>query len=149
MTRATERLGIAEAHHAYTDQSRIRETSAMTLGNPMRRIVGDLHGVTVEIVERPQPGPLDALVRMSVTGVCGSDTHAVHGSHPFIPLPYHPGHEVVGTVESIGDDVTAVSPGQRVTVEPTLPCAGPALSALTTSMDDTSRELTPDEGRCG
>jgi 2-desacetyl-2-hydroxyethyl bacteriochlorophyllide A dehydrogenase len=94
----------------------------MTAFNPMRRIVVDVERVTVETVERPEPGPGDALVRMSVTGVCGSDTHALHGRHPFISLPYHPGHEVVGTVESTGDQVTAVVPGQRVIVEPTLPC---------------------------
>lgn len=94
----------------------------MTPLNPMRRVVADLDRVTVETVERPVPGPRDALVRMSVAGVCGSDTHAVHGRHPFIPLPYHPGHEVVGVVHAVGDQVTAVVPGQRVTVEPTLPC---------------------------
>ncbi len=94
----------------------------MTPRNPMRRVVADLDHVTVETVERPEPGPGDALVRMSVTGVCGSDTHAVHGRHPFISLPYHPGHEVVGVVESTGNQVSVVVPGQRVTVEPTLPC---------------------------
>lgn len=61
-------------------------------------------------------------MRMRVTGVCGSDTHAFHGRHPFIRLPYHPGHEVVGVVEAVGAEVTAVTPGQRVTVEPPLPC---------------------------
>ena len=94
----------------------------MTAPIPMRRGVVDLDRVTVETVERPEPGPCDALVRMSVTGVCGSDTHAVHGRHPFISLPYHPGHEVVGVVESVGEQVSTVGPGQRVTVEPTLPC---------------------------
>jgi len=94
----------------------------MTANPPMRRIVADLNQVTVARVERPEPGPRDALVRMNVTGVCGSDTHAVHGRHPFIPLPYHPGHEVVGVVEAVGADVTDVVAGQRVTVEPTLPC---------------------------
>ena len=59
---------------------------------------------------------------MTVTGICGSDIHAVHGRHPFVSLPYHPGHEVVGVVESTGDEVTTVAPGHRVTIEPTLPC---------------------------
>jgi 2-desacetyl-2-hydroxyethyl bacteriochlorophyllide A dehydrogenase len=95
----------------------------MSALNTMRRVVASTDGVAVVTVDRPEPGPRDALVRMSVSGVCGSDTHAVHGRHPFISLPYHPGHEVVGVVESTGDEVTAaVVPGQRVTVEPTLPC---------------------------
>lgn len=94
----------------------------MSTSATMRRIVVSLNEVAVENVERPEPGPRDALVRMSVSGVCGSDTHAFHGRHPFIPLPYHPGHEVVGVVEATGSEVTTVVAGQRVTVEPTLPC---------------------------
>jgi 2-desacetyl-2-hydroxyethyl bacteriochlorophyllide A dehydrogenase len=54
--------------------------------------------------------------------VCGSDTHAAHGRHPFINLPYYPGHEVVGVVAALGPDVDTVAVGQRVTVEPDLPC---------------------------
>ncbi len=64
----------------------------------------------------------EILVHSVVTGVCGSDTHAAHGRHPFITLPYHPGHEVVGVVAALGPGVDAVAVGQRVTVEPDLPC---------------------------
>jgi 2-desacetyl-2-hydroxyethyl bacteriochlorophyllide A dehydrogenase len=56
-------------------------------------------------------------VRTVVAGVCGSDTHALHGRHPFIRLPYVPGHEVSGVVEG-----GALAAGTRVTVEPPLPC---------------------------
>lgn len=94
----------------------------MSDSDTMRRIVVTTDGVTVERAQRPEPGPHDALVRMRVSGVCGSDTHALHGRHPFIALPYHPGHEVVGVVAAIGDAVTTIVAGQRVTVEPTLPC---------------------------
>ncbi len=54
--------------------------------------------------------------------MCGSDTHAAHGRHPFIELPYHPGHEVVGVVVARGTGVDGIEVGQRVTVEPDLPC---------------------------
>lgn len=94
----------------------------MSSTTSMRRVVVSADGISVAIVPRPVPGPGDALVRTNVSGVCGSDTHAAHGRHPFIALPYHPGHEVVGVVEEIGDEVAGVQPGQRVTVEPTLPC---------------------------
>src|SRR4030095_6432227 len=94
----------------------------MSTSNNMRRVVAATDGITIVAAERPEPGPLDALVRMNVSGICGSDTHAVRGRHPFVSLPYHRGHEVAGIVESTGDNVTAVVPGQRVTVEPTLPC---------------------------
>jgi 2-desacetyl-2-hydroxyethyl bacteriochlorophyllide A dehydrogenase len=88
----------------------------------MRRVVVSAAGIDVVAADIPNPGPAEAQIRAVLAGVCGSDTHAAHGRHPFIRLPYHPGHEVVGVVERIGADVTSVQPGQRVTVEPTLPC---------------------------
>jgi 2-desacetyl-2-hydroxyethyl bacteriochlorophyllide A dehydrogenase len=78
----------------------------------------------VEIVTEPQPQPLpgEALVSFRVAGVCGSDTHAMHGHHPQMTLPYYPGHEVVGIVEEVGEGVDGALVGARVTPEPTLPC---------------------------
>ena len=70
----------------------------------------------------PTPKPREALVRSVITGICGSDTHAAHGRHPFIPIPYHPGHEAVGVIEALGSQVNDLVVGQRVTVEPDLPC---------------------------
>ena len=83
----------------------------------MRRVIVTIGGVSVQTVPTPQPGPGEALVRMTVAGVCGSDIHALHDRHPFIVLPYAAGHEVCGVV--VGGDLPA---GQRVTVEPYLPC---------------------------
>ena len=89
----------------------------------MRRVVVTAdHQVEVHRVDVPVPAPGEATVRMVAAGVCGSDTHAWHGRHPFIALPYAPGHEVVGVVEQLPAGETALSVGQRVTVEPTLPC---------------------------
>lgn len=78
----------------------------------------------IRIVDAPWPAPgaEEVLVRMLVAGVCGSDVHAAAGRHPFVPLPYNPGHEVVGVIDQIGRNVTTVRVGDRVTVEPTLPC---------------------------
>lgn len=77
----------------------------------------------VELVTAPAPVPAagEALVAMDVVGVCGSDVHASHGRHPFVPLPYHPGHEVVATVRAVGDGVD-LALGTRVVVEPILAC---------------------------
>jgi 2-desacetyl-2-hydroxyethyl bacteriochlorophyllide A dehydrogenase len=89
----------------------------------IRRIV--VTGIdTIELLTE-QPAELDpkeVRVRSVTVGVCGSDTHALHGRHPLIPLPYYPGHEVTGVVTEIASDVTSVAVGDRVTVEPTLPC---------------------------
>lgn len=89
----------------------------------MRRVIVEAVD-TFALVEAPVPVPADGevLVRTTVSGVCGSDTHAAHGKHPFVPLPYAPGHEVVGVVTAVADGVDGWVAGDRVTVEPTLPC---------------------------
>jgi 2-desacetyl-2-hydroxyethyl bacteriochlorophyllide A dehydrogenase len=88
----------------------------------IRRVVVTAPGVVeIQHTARPAPGPGEVLVRMRVVGICGSDVHAVHGRHPFVPLPYHPGHEVVGTIETAGTGVRRPV-GQRVVVEPILAC---------------------------
>ena len=88
----------------------------------MRCVVVSADSIDVITAPVPRPGPAEALVRSTVAGVCGSDTHAAHGRHPWISLPYRPGHEVVGVVEQVGVDVASFGPGRRVTVEPDLPC---------------------------
>jgi 2-desacetyl-2-hydroxyethyl bacteriochlorophyllide A dehydrogenase len=88
----------------------------------MRRVVVYPGRIAVETTEIPAPGPNEALIRTLVAGVCGSDLHAAHGRHPFVPLPYRPGHEVVGVIETAGSAAGTFAPGQRVIVEPDLPC---------------------------
>ena len=88
----------------------------------MRRVLVGASGPEIVEVPRPVCGPGEVLVRVELAGICGSDTHALQGRHPFIPLPYAAGHEVVGAVESAAGDVTSVVTGQRVALEPYLPC---------------------------
>lgn len=88
----------------------------------MRRVIVQTDGIVLVEAERPTPLADEVGVETTVSGVCGSDTHAAAGHHPFVPLPYAPGHEVVGIVREVGADVTGVAAGDRVTVEPTLPC---------------------------
>jgi 2-desacetyl-2-hydroxyethyl bacteriochlorophyllide A dehydrogenase len=90
----------------------------------MRRVVVSRSGIHVESAPIPQARPGEVLVRSVIVGICGSDTHAAQGRHPFIRLPYYPGHEVVGRVAAVGPGVDSVQPGQRVTLEPYLPCWG-------------------------
>jgi 2-desacetyl-2-hydroxyethyl bacteriochlorophyllide A dehydrogenase len=92
------------------------------VGLSMHRVMVTASGVEIIDVDIPRPGPGEVLVRTVVAGVCGSDTHALQGRHPFITLPYAPGHEVSGTVAEAGTGVTSVAVGDRVTMEPFLPC---------------------------
>ncbi|MCU1424668.1 MAG: alcohol dehydrogenase [Microbacteriaceae bacterium] len=96
--------------------------SSSTARSRRRVIISSPDVVEVVTEDVPEIGPEEALVSMLVSGVCGSDTHAMHGHHPAMKLPYYPGHEVVGIVEAVGSNVTDLSVGTRVTPEPTLPC---------------------------
>jgi len=93
----------------------------MSSGGTRRVVVGATGEIRIEIVPDPVPGAGTALVRLLVAGICGSDVHAAHGRHPWVPRPYHPGHELVGVVEEAGSG-TGMAPGTRVTVEPILAC---------------------------
>ncbi len=62
----------------------------------------------------PQPGPGEVRVRVLACGVCRTDLHVVDGELPEAPLPIIPGHEIVGQVDALGEDVTGFEPGQRV-----------------------------------
>jgi len=65
--------------------------------------------------ERPEPGPLDAIVRPTTGLVCTSDVHTVHGAigdRENLTL----GHEVVGIVDEVGAGVADFEPGDRVVV---------------------------------
>ena len=71
--------------------------------------------LTVEEVAKPVPGPGEVLVKVETSGLCHTDMHAAHGDWPVKPaLPLIPGHEGVGIVEQVGEDVHAVSVGDRV-----------------------------------
>ena len=75
-------------------------------------------GHTLQDVEVPVPelGPADVLVRVAACGICHSDAHYRAGISPIAHLPVTPGHEIAGTVESVGKDVDAFHPGDRVCV---------------------------------
>ncbi|MBL8930815.1 MAG: alcohol dehydrogenase catalytic domain-containing protein [Kineosporiaceae bacterium] len=96
----------------------------MSQPESMRRVVVSRERIEVVRAEVPTPLAGQVQVRSVAVGICGSDTHAAHGRHPFIPMPYHPGHEVIGVVSALGEGVTSVAVGDRVTVEPDLPCWG-------------------------
>ena len=67
----------------------------------------------VREIEVEEPGPGDVLVRMAAVGVCGSDLHVVKGEWPR-PTPMILGHEGAGIVESVGDGVEDLAPGDPV-----------------------------------
>jgi len=82
----------------------------------------------MKMMEVPTPGILndkDVLIRMKRLGVCGSDIHYyVSGAigSQVVEYPFAVGHEGAGQVEAIGKDVKSVKPGDRIAIEPAMPC---------------------------
>ena len=83
---------------------------------------------TMEIVEADIPVPSDdeVLIKVDYVGLCGSDIHGFK-SGPFIP-PKDPdqeiglGHECAGVISEVGKDVSGFKVGDRVCIEPGVPC---------------------------
>jgi len=66
--------------------------------------------------ELPEPGPGEVRLRVSVCACCRTDLHVVTGDLDLPKLPIVPGHQVVGTVDALGDGCTRLHPGDRVGV---------------------------------
>lgn len=67
-------------------------------------------------VDDPVPGPRQVRIRVSACGICHTDLHVVEGELTPKKLPVIPGHQVVGTVDKLGKQVTRFSKGDRVGV---------------------------------
>lgn len=75
----------------------------------------------VEEVERPRAGVGQAVIRVSLTTICGTDLHIVRGEYPVKP-GLTIGHEPVGVIEELGPGMTGYEIGDRVLVGAITPC---------------------------
>lgn len=91
---------------------------AALLIEPRKLIIAD--------TQSPAPEPGEVLIRVSLAGICGSDHTLYHGRFG-VPMPVIPGHEAIGRIEEIGEGVTGLATGQRVTVQPNFSCGSCAL----------------------
>jgi L-iditol 2-dehydrogenase len=81
--------------------------------------------IRIEERERPVPGAREVLVQITAVGVCGSDVHYYeHGRiGPFVvEAPLILGHESAGRVVELGEGASKHAVGDRVTLEPGVPC---------------------------
>lgn len=82
--------------------------------------------LTQRNVDIPDPGPDDILLRVELTGICGTDVHMYHGGMD-LDFPVVPGHEFAGTIERIGADIETdtagaeIEEGNRLSVVPAMP----------------------------
>jgi Zn-dependent alcohol dehydrogenase len=94
-----------------------QETQAVVIHAP--------HDLRIDRVAVPDLGASDVAVKIQRGGICGSDLHYYHdGGFGAVRLkePMVLGHEISGTVSAIGTVVKAVKIGDRVAVNPSLPC---------------------------
>ncbi len=91
-------------------------------------VLRGIRKVAIEDVPAPDPGPGEALVRVTCVGVCGSDVHYyAHGriGDAVVKPGQIVGHEFAGVVEKTGERLPGdpdIAPGTRVAVEPSINC---------------------------
>jgi threonine dehydrogenase-like Zn-dependent dehydrogenase len=82
--------------------------------------IGDIR---LEDVEEPRiEKPTDAIVRLSASAICGTDLHMIRGTMPGMRPGTILGHEGVGYIEELGEDVRNFSVGDRVVIPSTIAC---------------------------
>lgn len=93
---------------------------------------GTPHSLHLTRIDLPSVGPHDALVRVVEVGVCGTDRELIEGRFGKAPAGATElviGHEILGVVESVGDAVTTVKPGDLVAATARRGCDCPACQA--------------------
>ncbi len=73
------------------------------------------NNIRVEEVDKPRAGVGEAVIRVTLTTICGTDLHIVRGEYPVAP-GLVVGHEPVGVIEELGEGVSGYETGDRVLV---------------------------------
>ena len=79
------------------------------------------NNIRIEEVPRPSAGAGEAVIRITLTTICGTDIHILRGEYPVKP-DLIIGHEPVGVIEELGQGVTGYEVGDRVLVGAITPC---------------------------
>jgi 2-desacetyl-2-hydroxyethyl bacteriochlorophyllide A dehydrogenase len=79
------------------------------------------YNISLEDVQKPEPGVREILVRVRATGICGTDVKMYSGKWK-VKLPLIIGHESTGEVAGVGKEVTAFKVGDRVVINPVFSC---------------------------
>ena len=77
--------------------------------------------IRIEEVEKPRAGAGEAVIRVTLTTICGTDLHIVRGEYPVAPGLVI-GHEPIGVIEELGEGVSGYNVGDRVLVGAITPC---------------------------
>lgn len=91
-------------------------------GTMIQQVMTAPKTIIYQEVPIPEPGADQVLVKIMKIGICGSDIHVYHGTHPFTSYPITQGHELSAKVVKLGENVTDFTVGQKVTIEPQVFC---------------------------
>ena len=79
------------------------------------------NNISIEEVPRPSAGAGEAVIRITLTTICGTDIHIVRGEYPVKPGLVI-GHEPVGVIDELGEGISGYKSGDRVLVGAITPC---------------------------
>lgn len=88
----------------------------------LQQIMTEPGNIEFREIPVPEPKTGEVLVKIMKIGICGSDIHVYHGTHPFTSYPVTQGHEVAGEIVKLGENVKGLSVGRKVTIEPQVTC---------------------------
>ena len=99
----------------------------MSSTQSLTAVVTDIRKIEMRHYPVPEAGPLDAVLKVELCGICGSDyDYYVHGEHwPYRKPPQILGHEVVGRISKIGSEAASswkIKEGDLVAVEAAISC---------------------------
>ena len=80
------------------------------------KVAPGVGNIELREIDEPQPGPGEVKIRVRAAGICGTDLHIYKDEFPSRP-PVVLGHEVAGEIAALGDGVSGLEVGQRVTTE--------------------------------
>jgi threonine dehydrogenase-like Zn-dependent dehydrogenase len=89
--------------------------------NMQAAVFVDKGKISIREVPRPEPGPGQAVLKTTLTTICGTDVHILKGEYP-VKKGLIVGHEPVGLIEELGPGVTGFKKGERVIVGAITPC---------------------------
>src|SRR5262245_20299328 len=76
----------------------------------------ETHPLQLSEGSKPVPGEKEILIKVTACGICRTDLHVTEGDLPVRLSPVTPGHQIVGRIEEIGENVEGLKIGQRVGV---------------------------------
>jgi 2-desacetyl-2-hydroxyethyl bacteriochlorophyllide A dehydrogenase len=95
----------------------------MTIPAMLQAVTIEPHRIELRRNDVPSPATGEVLIQTECVGICGSDVHIFHGRHPRATFPRIQGHEASALIVEFGPGYRgSLQPGDRVTIDPLIPC---------------------------